>query len=136
MISKFVESRASEILSEFRVKSAPIQVEKIAKNLGLDVVPYDLGSNVSGVLYIQNGKGTIGFNPTESDVRQRFTIAHEIGHQFRANHTFNSLDGHCNGNRNPSTAYEPGSGSTVMSYAGFCGGDDLQDCQFFFAPKF
>lgn len=80
MISKFIESQAAEILAEFKVKSAPIQVEKIAKKMGLEVVSRDLGSNVSGVLYIQNGKGTIGYNPNDSEVRKRFTIAHELGH--------------------------------------------------------
>lgn len=52
------------------------------------------------------------------------TIGQEVGHQLGGGHTWNRCGG--GGGRQGVTAFEPGSGSTIMSYAGACGSDNVQ----------
>ncbi|MEN0003866.1 MAG: reprolysin-like metallopeptidase [Bacteroidota bacterium] len=60
------------------------------------------------------------FNPGNFQARVRGTLTHELGHQFTAAHTFNNCPG-ANSALSSGSAYEPGSGSTIMSYSGGCG---------------
>lgn len=76
-----IDSEVNTILSKLADLTLPIKVDDIARSLGLRVLPYPLDNNVSGLLVIEeNGKGIIGYNQSESRVRRRFTIAHELGH--------------------------------------------------------
>lgn len=77
---KSIEQRAVQLLEEHGAMRAPVPVELIAHRLGLVVESAALGNDVSGLLVVKDGRGTIGVNQTHVPVRQRFTIAHEIGH--------------------------------------------------------
>ncbi len=87
MSVQFARRQAEQLIESLNLDVPPINVNKLAEQLGLTVVPYELGEDVSGLL-ISNGDMTcIAVNKHDANVRQRFTIAHEIGH-FWLRHQF------------------------------------------------
>ncbi len=70
--------------------------------------------------------GTSRGNPSGDPYDVDF-VAHEVGHQMAGSHTWTGAQSSCTAAAYTATsAYEPGSGSTIMAYAGICAGDNLQ----------
>jgi Zn-dependent peptidase ImmA (M78 family) len=74
------EADAARLRSEYTDGELPVRVEEIARQLGVTLVMETLDRNVSGLLFRQGEDKAIGVNAAHPVVRQRFTIAHEIGH--------------------------------------------------------
>lgn len=75
-----IEHRVIDLLKSSNTRAIPVRVDTVAHYLGIKVEFVQLGENVSGLLIIEQGKPTIGINESHPFVRQRFTLAHEIGH--------------------------------------------------------
>jgi Zn-dependent peptidase ImmA (M78 family) len=73
-------SAADAVLEKFGPVNAPVPVEKIAKSLGIQVRFSPLDDELSGMIFIKNGTPIVGINAIHHPNRQRFTLAHEIGH--------------------------------------------------------
>jgi Zn-dependent peptidase ImmA (M78 family) len=81
MINKLIEKKAEEILTSMSISnSTQIDILNIATRLGVNVEAADLSSDISGLFVIKEEKPYIRYNGEESQERQRFTVAHELGH--------------------------------------------------------
>ena len=81
MILETIESRAEEVLRKLNIKTLPVPVEDIAGKFQIRISRAP-NSEFSGMLLRKGGHALIGVNSSESPVRQRFTVAHELGHFF------------------------------------------------------
>jgi Zn-dependent peptidase ImmA (M78 family) len=80
MFNRGIERKAEWLLERVGCEAPPIDVRSLAESIGIVVRPMKGKDRVSGLLVLKDGKATIGYNEEDAEVRQRFTIAHEIGH--------------------------------------------------------
>jgi Zn-dependent peptidase ImmA (M78 family) len=73
------EKKADALLKALGINTIPIPLDKITSHFGI-TISHELSENISGVLITKGTTTVIGVNPSENHSRQRFTIAHEIGH--------------------------------------------------------
>jgi len=71
---------ARQLLVELGITDPPVQPDEIAESQGAVVLYQKMARDVSGVLLREGQQRVIGVNKDHAVVRQRFTIAHELGH--------------------------------------------------------
>jgi Zn-dependent peptidase ImmA (M78 family) len=72
--------QAARQIAKQRADELPVNVRAIAEELGVTVADVDLSDDVSAVLVTKDKQAIIGVNMAHHPNRQRFSIAHEIGH--------------------------------------------------------
>ncbi len=80
MSTRRAQMRAKAILTKHGIDELPVDAARLAKLEGVEVDFADFGEDVSGVLIKEGGRAVIGVNGRDATTRQRFTIAHELGH--------------------------------------------------------
>lgn len=76
-----IEKKVHTLLCKYRLdQKLPIDVEALAKALKIAVKYEPFDEELSGILVKENERTAIGVNSTHAITRQRFTIAHELGH--------------------------------------------------------
>lgn len=88
-MERAIEQRSAQLLRDASVSAVPVDVLAIARYLEIGVVAQPLEDAVSGMLIVRSGRAAIGVNEEHHPHRQRFTIAHEIGHYLLHRETGN-----------------------------------------------
>ncbi len=110
--------------------NSPNSLVQTTINNAIGFANYDIGHAVGGsggggaitplgnVCGTQKAQGFTALNPPRGDIFDIDFVAHELGHQLGGSHTWFGCGG--GGQWTQTSAMEPGSGTTIMAYAGIC----------------
>lgn len=71
---------ANKILGIVQITNPPISPHNVAISLGVPIVEWDFPDEISGIFVSYQNRFCIGVNELHPPVRQRFSVAHELGH--------------------------------------------------------
>ncbi|MGJ4788204.1 ImmA/IrrE family metallo-endopeptidase [Leptospira koniambonensis] len=74
------EKLADELLEKYALEPYEVDLISLLKNEGIDLYRAELPADVSGILQVEGGKYTVFIQNSHNSHRQRFSIAHELGH--------------------------------------------------------
>jgi Zn-dependent peptidase ImmA (M78 family) len=81
-----IRNSAEALIDELGVVNPPVDVDYVAKRLGLRILYEKLAPDVSGLLITTKEGTNIIVQTSDANARQRFTIAHEIAHHHLGHH--------------------------------------------------
>lgn len=81
MKNEEIEKIVVDLHEKMGIKQVPVPIEQIVESLGIKIKRAP-SEDFSGLLLRKDGKALMGINDSEPHVRQRFTIAHELGHFY------------------------------------------------------
>lgn len=77
-----LRSIVERLLVEAKVNVPPVPVDELIRAQGVEIAKKRFDDETSGLIYVdpKSGHAVIGLNVSHSKTRQRFTLAHELGH--------------------------------------------------------
>ena len=72
--------RARQVLAELEITHYPVPVDQIARRKSITVHLLPLEEDLSGMIFMKDAATIIVVNSLHHPNRQRFTLAHELGH--------------------------------------------------------
>lgn len=74
------ERSAANLIQQAAISTWPVSLDKVASHLGISVRKVPMIDDLSGMCFYKNGIPIVVVNANQYNSRQRFSIAHEIGH--------------------------------------------------------